>query len=106
MSFFEVIRLQLVKSMAYKSCLSSTRNGTTGASLSVGVGTGSESLLSLPRRENAMKCDLCNFEATDGELLCDGCAAMIPPFALDPPTPGTELAMALAVELAPYLVAD
>ena len=53
-----------------------------------------------------MKCDLCNFEAADGELLCNSCAAMIPPFALDPPTPGTELATALAVELAPYLVVD
>jgi len=53
-----------------------------------------------------MKCDLCNLETTDGELLCDHCAAMIPPFALDPPRPGTELAMALAVELAPYLIAD
>lgn len=53
-----------------------------------------------------MKCDLCNLETTDGELLCHSCATMIPPFALDPPTCGTELALALAVELAPYLVGD
>ena len=53
-----------------------------------------------------MRCDLCDREETNGNLLCQGCADMIPPFALAAPVPGTELALALAAELAPYLAAD
>lgn len=53
-----------------------------------------------------MKCELCNREETNGDLLCERCAGMIPPFALAPPAPGTELAQALAAELAPYLLMD
>jgi len=53
-----------------------------------------------------MRCDLCDREETNGNLLCQSCAEMIPPFGLAPPVPGTELAQALAAELAPYLAAD
>jgi len=50
-----------------------------------------------------MRCDLCNREVTNGDLLCQRCADVIPPFAFAPPVPGSELALALAAELAPYL---
>ncbi len=53
-----------------------------------------------------MRCDLCNREVTHGNPLCQRCADMIPPFAFAPPVPGSELALALAAELAPYLTAD
>jgi hypothetical protein len=53
-----------------------------------------------------MKCELCNREVTSGDLLCQSCADMIPPFALAPPVPGTALALALATEMAPYLTAE
>lgn len=53
-----------------------------------------------------MKCELCNREETNGNLLCESCADMIPPFVLAQPALGTELAQALAAELAPYLVVE
>jgi len=53
-----------------------------------------------------MKCDLCNCNQADAGMLCATCADMIPPYALNPPAPGTELALALAVELAPYLAGE
>jgi hypothetical protein len=62
--------------------------------------------LSITGMENNMKCELCNREVTSGDLLCQTCADMIPPFALAPPVPGTALALALATELAPYLTAE
>ena len=57
----------------------------------------------MSRMENAMRCDLCNREVTNDDLLCQRCADVIPPFAFAPPVPGSELALALAAELAPYL---
>jgi hypothetical protein len=60
----------------------------------------------MPGMENAMRCDLCNREVTNVDLMCQNCADMIPPFALTPPVPGTELALALTAELAPYLTAE
>lgn len=68
--------------------------------------TNRESPVPIPGMENAMRCDLCDREETNGNLLCQRCAEMIPPFGLAPPVPGTELAQALAAELAPYLAAD
>lgn len=62
--------------------------------------------ISITVLENAMTCELCNREVTSGDLLCQSCADMIPPFALAPPVPGTELALALATEMAPYLTAE
>jgi hypothetical protein len=59
-----------------------------------------------PRMEDAMRCDLCDREETNGNLLCQTCADVIPAFALAPPLPGTELARALTAELAPYLATD
>jgi hypothetical protein len=54
-----------------------------------------------------MKCELCKHNETNGTLLCQACTALIhPPFDRAYPTPGTELARALAAELAPYLYAD
>lgn len=53
-----------------------------------------------------MRCDLCDREVTNGNPLCQSCADMIPPFGLAPPVLGTELALALAAELAPYLATD
>jgi hypothetical protein len=53
-----------------------------------------------------MRCDLCDREETNGNLLCQTCADVIPAFALAPPLPGTELARALTAELAPYLATD
>jgi hypothetical protein len=63
---------------------------------------------SAPRHvtENAARSDLCGREETNGNLLCQSCADMISPFALAPPAPGTELALAVVAELAPYLAAD
>lgn len=65
-----------------------------------------ESPVPIPGMENAMRCDLCDREVTNGNLLCQSCADMIPPFGLAPPVLGTELALALAAELAPYLATD
>ena len=56
--------------------------------------------------ENAMRCDLCHAEVTNDFPLCQSCAEMIPPFTLPSAAAGTELALELATELAPYLVED
>jgi hypothetical protein len=54
--------------------------------------------------ENTVKCYLCNQEETNGNVLCQACAELIDPlFNLVPAGYGTELARALAAELAPYL---
>ena len=54
-----------------------------------------------------MICDLCKHEETNGNLQCQACGATIhSPFDLAPVVPGTELALALAAELAPYFDAD
>jgi hypothetical protein len=49
-----------------------------------------------------MKCDRCNQE-TNGNVLCPACSELIPHFNPAAATYGTELARALAAELAPYL---
>ena len=85
-----------------------TTNNTT--QLACGICTflkqSGESPVPIPRMENAMRCGPVDREETNGNLRCQSCADMIPPFALPPPIPGTELSLALAAELAPCLAAD
>ena len=52
-----------------------------------------------------MKPELCNREVTSVDLSGQSSAEMIP-LALAPPLPGSALALALAAELAPYLMAE
>ena len=93
--------------MSYGLMSRQRHDGTTSALReSVSGQTNRESSISLSGMENAMRCDLCNREVTDGSLLCQRCADVIPPFAFAAPVPGSELALALAAELAPYLTAD
>ncbi len=65
-----------------------------------------ESSAPRPGTENATGSDLRGREGTNGNLLGQNCADMMPPFALAPPAPGTELALAVVAELAPYLAED
>lgn len=53
-----------------------------------------------------MKCDFCHREVPDDVPLAQPCADVIPPFTLPPPLLGTEMALELAAELAPFLTED